>query len=364
MLPEPARGVARCDTLAAMKRSGPILAALLVLTCAACGGDPEEPQGSGGGTAGSGSAAGSGGGAGGDATSRGWKTLAPLPGGPRQETAVVALDGRVVVLGGFDETGDVVADVEIYDPATDTWSAGAPLPEPLHHINAAVVDGKVYVLGALSGLDFTVVGRSYVLDPAAGSWTQLASMPPGSERGAGAVGVIGARVYVAGGLGLTASVADVSIYDVEQDAWEAGPPMPAALDHLVGGAVDGVFHVIGGRSGGIQAISGAVYALDPAAFAWASRAPMITPRGGAAAAVVGGRFLVVGGEGNADAPSGVFPHNEAYDPATDTWESLPAMPSPRHGTGAAGVGNTLYVPGGADKQAFGAVDTHEGFTVE
>jgi len=33
------------------------------------------------------------------------------------------------------------------------------------------------------------------------------------------------------------------------------------------------------------------------------------------------------------------------------------MPEPRHGTGAAALGGTLYVPGGADRQAFGAVAT-------
>jgi hypothetical protein len=35
------------------------------------------------------------------------------------------------------------------------------------------------------------------------------------------------------------------------------------------------------------------------------------------------------------------------------------MRSPRHGTGAAGFEGRLYVPGGADVQGFGAVDTNE-----
>jgi hypothetical protein len=38
------------------------------------------------------------------------------------------------------------------------------------------------------------------------------------------------------------------------------------------------------------------------------------------------------------------------------------MITPRHGTGAAGVGGVLYVPGGATQQAFGAVATHESYT--
>ena len=37
--------------------------------------------------------------------------------------------------------------------------------------------------------------------------------------------------------------------------------------------------------------------------------------------------------------SGVFSEVEVYDPATDSWESLPAMQTARHGYGAATVGD-------------------------
>ena len=40
-------------------------------------------------------------------------------------------------------------------------------------------------------------------------------------------------------------------------------------------------------------------------------------------------------------------------------EPVPAMRTPRHGTGAAVVGGVLWVPGGADVQAFGATDVVE-----
>jgi N-acetylneuraminic acid mutarotase len=79
---------------------------------------------------------------------------------------------------------------------------------------------------------------------------------------------------------------------------------------------------------------------------------------------VKGRFVVVGGEGNAAAASGVFDDVEAYDPATDAWDVLEPMLTPRHGTGAAELNGKLYVPGGATQQAFGAVDTNEVYVFE
>ena len=42
----------------------------------------------------------------------------------------------------------------------------------------------------------------------------------------------------------------------------------------------------------------------------------------------------------------MFAQNEAYDPATDSWTTMAPMPTPRHGTGAAVVGNAIYITAG------------------
>jgi hypothetical protein len=59
----------------------------------------------------------------------------------------------------------------------------------------------------------------------------------------------------------------------------------------------------------------------------------------------------------------VFPQNEVYNPRTDTWESRTAMPTPRHGIGAAVVGENIYIPGGATLQGFGVTGVNEVYTV-
>src|SRR5262249_38918870 len=92
---------------------------------------------------------------------KGWTALAPLAAGPRQETAVVALAGRIYVLGGFTGSLEIVPRVEAYDPGKDSWREVAPLPRALHHTNAAAVGGRLYVLGALVGSSFAAVGDAY-----------------------------------------------------------------------------------------------------------------------------------------------------------------------------------------------------------
>src|SRR5262245_49846246 len=66
-----------------------------------------------------------------------WVALAPLPGGPRQETGVAVLGGRIYVVGGFDRNSRIVATVEQYDPETNRWQTRKTLPMALHHANVA-----------------------------------------------------------------------------------------------------------------------------------------------------------------------------------------------------------------------------------
>ena len=288
-----------------------------------------------------------------------WVSLAPLPDGPRQEVGVAALGSKIYVVGGFAGGLSIVADVVVYDPATDSWTSLAPLPAARHHTNLAAVGGKLVAAGSSEGIFFTARGDTWIYDPATDLWSVGASMPPGTERGASAVGVLGDQVIVAGGLRGGGAVSNVSSYDPALDAWTELPDLPEALDHLVGGVVDGIFYTAGGRHGDTGSHISRVDAWDPAVGAWQSRAPMPTSRGGAAAGVVGGLLVVVGGEGNDNAASGVFDEAEAYDPITDSWTTLPPMKTPRHGTGAAGLDGRLYVPGGADVELFGGVSTHE-----
>ena len=170
-------------------------------------------------------------------------------------------------------------------------------------------------------------------------------------------------VYVAGGL-RAGAVDDFSVYDPASDRWQTLPDAPVRSDHLVAGAIDGVVYIAGGRSGRIDAHRPRLDAYDPSAREWSPRAPMPTSRGGIGGAVLSGKLYVFGGEGNPEDASGVFGDAEVYDPATDSWQILPPMPTPRHGTGAAAVGGAIFVPGGATRAGFGAVDTHEAFAVD
>src|SRR5438045_563549 len=57
----------------------------------------------------------------------GWSLAASLL-EPVSEQAVAALDGKVYIVGGYPGDRIPVAKVRVYDPATNNWQPGPPLP--------------------------------------------------------------------------------------------------------------------------------------------------------------------------------------------------------------------------------------------
>jgi len=76
-----------------------------------------------------------------------------MPVGLSSHSAAVLADGRVLLAGGVDATGDFftadpVTRAEIYDPAARSWSLAAPLPTARSSaIGITLTDGRVLLVG-------------------------------------------------------------------------------------------------------------------------------------------------------------------------------------------------------------------------
>lgn len=280
-----------------------------------------------------------------------WATATPMR-EPRQEVGVAEISGRIYVCGGFGPGGATVATVEAYDTNSGTWTTLAPMPVALNHPAAAALGGRVYVFGGASPMRTENV--TLELDPEANVWAMRSRMP--TARNAAVAIPSGDRIYVIGG---TPGGRDVEAYHPASDTWTRREPLTTPRNHLAGGAVSGRLYVVGGRP---PLTLNVLEVYDPATNAWSTRTPMPTGRSGHAAALVRGCLYVFGGEGNASRPDGVFAQNEAYDPRRDTWEPFAPMPTPRHGIGAAAVGERIFIAGGAGVQGLGISAAHEIFT--
>ena len=279
-----------------------------------------------------------------------WTTLAPAP-TKRTEVTAAVLGGRIYVLGGFAEPSlgnlssmTITDRVEVYDPVTNEWTTRAPLPVGLHHAAAVVAGNRLYVIGGYRQAFLALwhpVATVYMYDPDKDVWTERSPMP--TPRGALAVAESGGRLYAIGGYDGSSNKAAVEVYDPVSDTWTAGAPLPTPRDHLAAATVGGNIYAIGGRVNQSYARNlSIVEAYDPAADRWTKVADLPTARSGITAGVIRGAIYVLGGE----APEGTFRTNEAYTPATDRWHSAAPMPTGRHGLGSAVIGDRLYVISG------------------
>ena len=169
---------------------------------------------------------------------------------PRSAHRVVALDGRLYVVGGVGGPADgpgASGRVLIYDVASASWSEGAPLPLNRDHLGAVVVGTEIWAIG----------GR-------------------------------------AGGQNL----ARVDIYNPATDKWREGSALPEPTSGAADGILDGVLLISAGEDPGRGLIVDRHWRLDTrlgAGAAWGALAPPPLAVHGVPGIVADGRFLIIAG---------------------------------------------------------------------
>jgi N-acetylneuraminic acid mutarotase len=221
-----------------------------------------------------------------------------------ETNGAAVIGGKIYVSGGRDldnnspgsDDGAPRKTLYVYDPAADSWTRKADLPEESIGGVSGAIGGKLYVLNGESR-------HFYRYDPASDTWTALPSCPGPHFRGVGAV--INDRLYVAGGerFGVNGPIAirTLHIYDPASNSWTTRAPMPKPVWSAAGARLLGQLYVIGGESNSVG--RNYVQAYDPVANAWTMKAPLPTFRLALAAAnvVLAGqqRIAAVGGVGGA-----------------------------------------------------------------
>ena len=71
----------------------------------------------------------------------------------RQELSAVSLNGRILLPGGLGKpygSRSTLRDLSVYDPDSDVWSPGRPLPEARNNAGTTALLGKLYVVGGFN----------------------------------------------------------------------------------------------------------------------------------------------------------------------------------------------------------------------
>lgn len=230
-----------------------------------------------------------------------WTELPPVPGRVgRLASSAAVVRGRLYVFGGYsvDSAGGEVshASVDIYDPSTSQWTAGAPIPVAVDDMVAGVYNDSL--------------------------------------------------VYLVSGWHDTDNVSNVQLYDVVHDRWMQATPFPGTA--VFGGSGDLAESMIVIVDGAMRSRRGPKYVMAPQSWAgmidpldatninWTELGRHPGPlRYRAAASPCGSLVVIAGGTANPynyngigydGRPSSPIAQVIALDTRTGRWRELPAAP--------------------------------------
>jgi len=172
------------------------------------------------------------------------------------------------------------------------------------------------------------------------SWVSKAPMH--QARSGLRIAVVEDKIYAIGGASQDGFSAATEEYNPATNTWTVKASMPTARSAFGIAVYQKKIYCIGGYAGVLsatgdnEAYTGVNEAYDPATNTWETMSPMPTPRLNIQANVVDGRIYVIGG-----IPNGTV--NEVYDPAADAWFTKASIPTAVSSYASAVVDNKIYV---------------------
>ncbi|MRR32322.1 hypothetical protein EG834_18785, partial [bacterium] len=227
------------------------------------------------------------------------------------------------------------------------WQTLKEMPDSGSGMAAVSYEDQIFVIGGLRGGVVSAEVNSFGV--ASNIWNKKA-VKPTPVTATGAV-LMGEKIYMPGGqMADGKPTAVLEIYDPRTDQWETAAPMPIALSRFALAAFEGNLYVFGGWDG--KNYSAAVYQYKAAEDTWLIREPMSQPRADSAAAPLGTKIILAGGE-NAN---GLLQDTWAYFPLREEdgeagWEKRADLPGKRAEFSLTALAGSLYLAGGHGETA-------------
>ena len=234
-----------------------------------------------------------------------WTSETPMP-TARSGCAIAVYDNEIYVIGGTVGNNEYVGNNEVYDPETNTWTTEASMPTPRAYLSANVVNGKIYLI---SGEEYSSISPyssetnlTEIYDPATNTWTTGTPIPTPVFGYASTV--IDGKIHIIGGSqisiiqGAGIYVDSNQVYDPQNDTWSLGANLPSIVAYGAAAATEGfmappLLYVIGGYF--LNSYSSNVQVYNPSNNSWSTGLPMPTARAYLGVAVVNDVLYAIGG---------------------------------------------------------------------
>jgi N-acetylneuraminic acid mutarotase len=281
-----------------------------------------------------------------------WKLAAPSP-FARVESPTAVVDGKMYLFGGFTEDLDASNELDVYDPANDSWTRKKDMPARLTHLNPAVDGNTIWFAGGFKGKHpGPVTAEVWKYDVAADAWSAGPPLP--QRRAGGGLVVLQRRLHYFGGYKADRDTNAGDHWSLPLEGgnqWQREADLPDPRGHVSAAVLDGKIYALGGDHGHdiTQIDVKSCHRFDPATKEWSQLAGLPDGRSHfeSSTIVYKGRILIVGGRCNScQPPRNVVGDLLEYEPKANTWLVVGAMPEKLLAPAAAIISGRIVVTGG------------------
>jgi hypothetical protein len=282
----------------------------------------------------------------------------PMPFARTEHAAVTLSDGRLLIVGGRDQSQLVARQMYLFDPTSETFAPFGSLGTagPLGSVAVTLADGNVLIVG---GVPASVHSNAVSVDVRTGAVVRVRTQPHSHRVWATGTRLPNGKVLIVGGLLATTSNGNaIGVSTTLDRTAEAYDPatggftlLPVSLSearhrHTAVATNDGRVLIYGGLTGSGQPAPPELY--DPATNTFAVlAAPENNVRANhAAVRTLDGSIWIVGGDDNnsASALTSVI----RFDPTSSALSDVLDLATPRRLLGAAPLADSrMLISGGA-----------------
>jgi N-acetylneuraminic acid mutarotase len=271
----------------------------------------------------------------------------------RVESPTAVVDDKLYLFGGFTEDLGASRELDVYDPANDSWSRKKDMPTGVTHLNPAVDGNTIWFAGGFKGKHpGPTTTEVWKYDIAADAWTSGPPLP--EPRAGGGLVILDRALHYFGGFKPdrdTGSADHWSLSLEDGKNWQREADFPNPRGHVTATVLDGKLYALGGTHGHDKTQIDLDFCdrFDPATKKWSKVASLPDGRSHFESSTIihKGRILIVGGRCNSSKPlRNVVDDLLEYDPKADAWQVVAAMPEKVLAPSAAIIAGRIVVTGG------------------
>ncbi|MFI3249057.1 MAG: hypothetical protein R3Y39_08015 [Rikenellaceae bacterium] len=288
----------------------------------------------------------------------------------RHECVFMEYGDKFYLMGGRG-----VKPVNRYDPQRNSWETLNKTPIEINHFQAVEYNDLIYVVCAMNG-SYPVekpLTNVWIYDPQSDEWREGDPIPVEHQRGGGGAVLYDGKIYIACGIeyGHTSGTTNIfSCYDPESGEWSSLTKAPHIRDHFAAIVVQDKLYCIGGRNSSVHypgnfgaffnATTPEVDVYDFEQGKWYTLPNNLpTPTAAGGVVEIDGEIIYMGGEGSDPL---AYNQTQCLNLDSGEWRELSPMVQGMHGSGAIEYDGKVYWAAGSYKQGGSNLNTIQLFS--